>query len=273
MLMEQQSNQRMPAGTREAIEASLHASGYDGYGNCFIHSEEPRCEVEIHVQEELGDLTCMVTVTAAGVGEDELARFVTMELAAGRPHEFGAQVLEGVTNMLHMSGTEADASGGGGGAAAAAASSDDLLARAIEKMPSVEQVCVHPRWVDGQLGVKRDRQLHIYTWGDALMKKTALKSRKSQFDVNAKPLNGRGGGADTKQNALQDQRIMLNVAASLADARGLQLLVQTLQKIETEDLNTISVFCTKGRHRSVSLAVLLKERYYPAATVEHLTIK
>merc|ERR1711935_491123 len=113
----------------------------------------------------------------------------------------------------------------------------------------------------------------IYTWGDALMKKTALKARRSQFDVNAKPLNGRGGGADTKQNALQDHRIVANVAGSLADARGMQLLVQTLRKIEEEDLSTISTFCTKGRHRSVSLALLLKHGFYPHATIEHLTIK
>ncbi len=32
-------------------------------------------------------------------------------------------------------------------------------------------------------------------------------------DVNAKPLNGRGGGANTRYNALQDRRIMRNVVS------------------------------------------------------------
>ena len=32
-------------------------------------------------------------------------------------------------------------------------------------------------------------------------------------DVNAKPLNGRGGGANTRYNALQDTRIMRNVVS------------------------------------------------------------
>jgi len=288
-----EQNRLVSAGCQTSIAASLQASGYEGYGMCFIHEQEPRCEVEFEFEftddvnaaaapaaAAAAAQTVLITVTAAGLGEDELARFVAMELAANRPDEFGVQVLEGVKNMLHMSGAGADALAGacadaGADAAAVgnAAASDDLLTRAVEKMPSVDDVYAHPCWVDCKLSVKSDRRLHIYTWGDALMKKTALKSRKSQFDINAKPLNGRGGGANTKHNALQDQRIMLNVAASLADARGMQLLVQTLRKIEGEDLSTISVFCTKGRHRSVSLAVLLQHRYYPNAIVEHLTIK
>ena len=43
--------------------------------------------------------------------------------------------------------------------------------------------------------------------------------------------------------------------------------------IEADDLHTISVFCTKGRHRSVSLAEALRARYYPRAEVKHLTIR
>lgn len=272
------SSQRIHADRQTAIVASLQAACFEQFGLCFIHGKFPRCEVEVELDDSLGNATITITATAAGLGEAELARFVAMELAADRPQEFGAQLVEGVQSMLHMSGTEADAApdGSGGGAAAdggAAGNGGSMLERALEKLPSIAQVRSHPRWVDSGLDVKRDRRLHIYTWGDALMKKTALKSRRSQFDVNAKPLNGRGGGADTKQNALQDQRIMVNVAGSLADARGMQLLVQTLRKIEAEDLSVISTFCTKGRHRSVSLALLLKHGFYPHATIEHLTIK
>ena len=35
----------------------------------------------------------------------------------------------------------------------------------------------------------------------------------STIDVNAKPLNGRGGGANTRYNALLDTRIMRNVVS------------------------------------------------------------
>ena len=261
----------VPADNQKSIVASLQEVGYETHGMCFLHHKQPRCEVELYELEARSDV--LITVTAAGLGEEELANFVAMELAADRPEEFGAQLLEGVTNMLHMSGTEADAEHVSVGTTTTTSNANDLLTRALEKLPSVDEIRSHPRWIDDELDIKRDRQLHIYTWGDALIKKTALKSRHSQFDINAKPLNGRGGGADTKQNALQDQRILLNVAASLADARGMQLLVQTLRKIEAEDLRTISVFCTKGRHRSVSLAVLLQQAFYPNAKVEHLTIR
>jgi len=271
---QEQKGRLVSADCQKSIVASLQEVGFETHGMCFIHGKEPRCEVELFELAELGVRSEMlVTVTAAGLGEEELANFVAMELAADRPEEFGAQLLEGVKNMLHMSGVEADAETVSGGTTTTTGNADDFLTRALEKLPSVEEIRSHPRWLDSKLHINRDRQLHIYTWGDALMKKTALKSRHSQFDVNAKPLNGRGGGADTKQNALQDQRIMLNVAASLADARGMQLLVQTLRKIEADDLRTISVFCTKGRHRSVSLAVLLQQAFYPNAKVEHLTIR
>jgi len=272
---EEQKGRVASADCTKSIIASLQEVGYETHGMCFIHEQEPRCEVELFELEATSEI--LVTVTAAGLGEEELANFVAMELAADRPDEFGAQLLEGVRNMLYLSGVEADADvdhgSGGGTTTTTRNNADDFLARAIEKLPSVEEIRSHPRWLDHQLHINRNRQLHIYTWGDALMKKTALKTRNSQFDINAKPLNGRGGGADTKQNALQDQRIVLNVAASLADARGMQLLVHTLRKIEAEDLRTISVFCTKGRHRSVSMAVLLQQAFYPNAKVEHLTIR
>ena len=215
------------AECQELIMTSLHKVGYEKHGMCFIHEQEPRCEVEL-VQS---GSDAVITVTAAGLGEEELSDFVAMELAADRPGEFGAQLLEGVQNMLHMSGMEAESHEN----STAGATSDDLISRALAKLPSVELVRSHPGWTDCKLEINTERQLHIFTWGDALMKKTALKSRHSQFDVNAKSLNGRGGGADTKHNALQDQRIVLNVAGSLADARGMQLLVQTLRKIEEED--------------------------------------
>ena len=93
-----------------------------------------------------------------------------------------------------------------------------------------------------------------------------------QFNINAKPLTGYGGGANIRKNALQDRRIMLNVAASMSEGHGLRLLANAVRKIEQEDLKCISVFCAKGRHRSVSLATLLKLIYYPRATVTHLTI-
>ncbi len=45
---------------------------------------------------------------------------------------------------------------------------------------------------------------------------------------------------------------MLNVASCLGSAR-LAMLCNAVRKIEEEDLQCVSVFCSQGRHRSVSL--------------------
>ena len=58
------------------------------------------------------------------------------------------------------------------------------------------------------------------------------------------PLNGRGGGADLKRNALQDGRIALNVAASLAEHDGSRLLRNVLKKVGEEDDRAPLPFCT-----------------------------
>ena len=61
--------------------------------------------------------------------------------------------------------------------------------------------------------------------------------------------------------------------SSMCDGSGVLMLKRTVAAIEADDLHTISVFCTKGRHRSVSLAEALRARYYPRAEVKHLTIR
>ena len=66
---------------------------------------------------------------------------------------------------------------------------------------------------------------------------------------------------------------MRNVVSSMSESTGLLMLKRTIQKIEEEDLGCISVFCTQGRHRSVSMAEAIRARYYPQAEVKHLTIR
>ena len=66
---------------------------------------------------------------------------------------------------------------------------------------------------------------------------------------------------------------MRNVVSSMCEGTGALVLKRTIAAIETDGLHTISVFCTKGRHRSVSVAEALRARYYPKAEVKHLTIK
>ena len=49
-------------------------------------------------------------------------------------------------------------------------------------------------------------------------------------------------------------------------------ITMVIEAIETKNLSVISINCTKGRHRSVAAAEILKAVYYPKATIEHLTI-
>jgi len=121
--------------------------------------------------------------------------------------------------------------------------------------------------------VRVDRMLTILTWGDALTSKAAVRQKGAQIHINAKPLSGRGGGADLKHNALQDAKIVRNVVTSMNAGVGLRWLHSVVRRIEEGDLSCVSVFCSKGRHRSVSSAEVIRSVYYPQATIVHLTIR
>lgn len=71
-------------------------------------------------------------------------------------------------------------------------------------------------------------------------------------------------------NAMEDQRIAMNVADSLAGNQR-QWLDELVRRVETEDLSKIAIFCRQGMHRSMSAAELLKRRIYRGATVKHLS--
>eukprot|EP00035_Acanthoeca_spectabilis_P027583 m.467113 g.467113 ORF g.467113 m.467113 type:complete len:401 (-) comp25919_c0_seq1:42-1244(-) len=253
-------NQRQLA----ALMTSLSVSGFIA------------CSREEHVHASEGitvivSTTATVLVSAQGVEANAIAAFLALELEiAPNCAAFGARLIQAVKDMRHM------ASDGPGEEVHDNEDEVDestAQSRCRAKLPSAADLSCDI-WPEGIQKINSGRRIVIYTWGDALMKRSALKARGSQFDINAKPLSGRGGGADIrKYNALQDPKIMLNVASSLAEERGRLMLKQTVRKIEEEDLQIISTYCSKGRHRSVSLALLLKLMYYPHATIEHLTIK
>lgn len=116
------------------------------------------------------------------------------------------------------------------------------------------------------LPVTTDRKLVIYTRGKALMKS---KPRDSQCSFNAAVLDCRGGGVDLrKMNGLHPE-VQKRLLSCYSLPRWLKMFVE---KVETNNYTCVDVFCTKGRHRSVAVAELLKQ-YYPNAVVSHLTIK
>eukprot|EP00418_Pyrodinium_bahamense_P063448 CAMPEP_0179090624 /NCGR_PEP_ID=MMETSP0796-20121207/41354_1 /TAXON_ID=73915 /ORGANISM="Pyrodinium bahamense, Strain pbaha01" /LENGTH=360 /DNA_ID=CAMNT_0020788197 /DNA_START=62 /DNA_END=1144 /DNA_ORIENTATION=+ len=115
----------------------------------------------------------------------------------------------------------------------------------------------------GALKVKRDRDLTIYTWGKAFRKAAPAES---QANFNAGILNGRGGGADIRVDNGLTEAVQRNVASCSLFPRWIEMCIA---KIETEGLRAVSINCTKGRHRSVAAAEILKKYYYPEAAVVH----
>lgn len=117
------------------------------------------------------------------------------------------------------------------------------------------------------LGVDGTRHLVIYTWGKAFRNN---KPADSQYNFNAGILNGRGGGADLRTMNGTTDKVQMNVASCSLFPRWLEMVCN---KIETSALQTISINCTKGRHRSVAAAEILKKFYYPRAEVRHVDIR
>jgi len=214
----------------EAVGPSLQAAGFTAYGpSVFAHSERG---VTVEVDQEL-------FITVDGIDAEDLVDWASMQLAAD-VGSFGERLLEWVTAQRSaepgfLEDGEADAG-------------PDFL-------PSAEE-----------LGVKKDRELLIYTWGKALRKSAP---GDSEHNFNAGILNGRGGGADLKtMNGLWEE-VQNNVASCGLFPRWISMVCA---KVEHSDLKCISINCTKGRHRSVAAAEILKKLYYSRATVRHLTI-
>eukprot|EP00438_Fugacium_kawagutii_P016519 Skav222457 [mRNA] locus=scaffold3319:151576:152598:+ [translate_table: standard] len=186
------------------------------------------------------ELSEVLSITVDGVDTEDLMDWASMQLTAD-PGNFGARLLEWVTAQRSPEpGFLEDEEEGTKG--------PDFL-------PSPEE-----------LGVRRDRLLLVYTWGKALRK---AAPGDSEHNFNAGILNGRGGGADLKSmNGLWDE-VQSNVASCGLFPRWISMVCA---KVEHSDLRCISINCTKGRHRSVAAAEILKKTYYPNATVKHLTI-
>lgn len=114
--------------------------------------------------------------------------------------------------------------------------------------------------------VESGRKLLIYTWGKRLKKR---KPYQSQRNFNASVLNGRAKGIDLRKNNGLNIRIQQVVSKCTSFRTWIRFLVE---KIETDNLHTISINCAKGRHRSVAAAEILKKVFYLQSKVIHLTI-
>lgn len=110
-----------------------------------------------------------------------------------------------------------------------------------------------------------ERELRVSTWGRALMKGPPIGA----VNFNASVLSGRGHGVNTrKMNGL-----WIEIQSQVSKCSMFPMWIElVIRKIEKEDIHHISINCTKGRHRSVAAAELLKKLYYKRADIHHLTI-
>lgn len=113
---------------------------------------------------------------------------------------------------------------------------------------------------------RSDRPLVIYTWGRKLRKK---QPDCVQRNFNAAILNGKRKGVNLKKLDGRSEEVqgVVKKCKLFADLMG---SVQEL--IERENLHIVAFNCSKGRHRSVAAAELLRQVAYPNAEIVHLEL-
>ena len=115
--------------------------------------------------------------------------------------------------------------------------------------------------------INLNRHLVIYTFGKSYRR---AAPKESQCTFNACVLNGRTPGLDIKKM----NGLYLEVQRSVETSKNYDTFVsQIVQKIEADNLDCISIACTKGRHRSVSVAELLSKHVYLYSKIIHLDIR
>ena len=113
-----------------------------------------------------------------------------------------------------------------------------------------------------------NREITIYTWGNK-MRKTAPKESKQNFNVCGISYKAQCNGISLKIYDGRNEELRKRVTSSPMFERYVANIVKN---IEENDHRVISVNCHKGRHRSVSTAIVLQEKYYPKAKLIHMEL-
>ncbi len=111
--------------------------------------------------------------------------------------------------------------------------------------------------------VNAERELTIYTWG-ANQRKEIKETVDHHFDVRNISLDD-PPRTETGRDATVQTRI-------LSITKFYNYIQNIVKKIEDKHYNSIAICCHRGKHRSVAIAEILKNKYYPLATVVHYEI-
>ena len=243
-------------GTEVLVRCSLPVPAHVAtlVGSSLKRADFALCRTKTYVHAscrltvELGD---KLDIYVGGIEADDVIEWAKLQLE-GAPASFGIRLLEWVTAQRAAVPGFVDT---GVTAPSLVAEGHVASVPVVDFLPSARDLLVDT-----------SRVLLIYTWGRALR---LVPPPDSQFNFNACVLNGRGGAARLRyDNGLSDVA-QHNVASCSLFPYWLRTVTS---KIESSSFKVVSITCTKGRHRSVAAAEILRRLYYPAATVQHLTI-
>jgi len=111
-----------------------------------------------------------------------------------------------------------------------------------------------------------NRKLMIYSYGKKHRKKPPTDC---QCTFNACILNSNRAGLDLKKMTGLDRDIQKRIETCSYFDTFMEMLIT---KIEKDNLHTIAIYCSAGRHRSVSCCEILKNRIYPKSSIYHMEL-
>lgn len=127
--------------------------------------------------------------------------------------------------------------------------------REVDDIPSI---------IETNINTNRDRMLTILTWGVAKISYTPASSEKNWF---VGMITTRKLGVNLKKHDGTSREIQEGI---MLDPKFPDILNTILAAVETNNYKVISISCTRGRHRSVAMAEILKKYIYPNAQINHL---
>lgn len=114
----------------------------------------------------------------------------------------------------------------------------------------------------------KSKKLSIYVWGRCLRDKVP-DNFKIQHNFNACVLHGKKQGVDWRNDG-RDEDIRMAVMRGSGFYDFMSVMVEL---IESRDLERIGINCAKGRHRSVTCAIVLKTYFYPDSEIRFLELR
>jgi len=238
------------------LKALLDA-GFENYGNnIYVHSKTGR---GVTIEQDL-DLPGMLSVSCDGLHFEDVCEFLRLELVAIFTTENEDARIVSIRTFPRRILDWARANVDAGLGFIEDEDDDDNLP------PEDDDFSIETQYLSKDIKFDANRKIAIYTWGRALLK---AAPPQAEVNFNAAVLNGRGRGINLKKNNGLSIEIQSQVSKCSLFPVWMEMVIG---KVEKENLHAISINCTKGRHRSVAAAELLKKLFYRNAVIHHVTI-